>query len=218
MLAIGLAAVGLAACANQGVRSRRASPSSTAPAQPANASEYVVTPQSKYLHLKGSPLGLALTRRLLGYPRIPRSILKEHALMFAYYYGQLASAADTRKAGAAIRLYYKTAAKGDARRACSMIVPSVAKALPIDYGRDGDAYLRGAKTCQAVLGRMFRHSHSLADSLIVRGLLTHGAQGYAFIDSNKMPVSLIELQRSSNGWAIDSPLASPVSIAAAIGG
>lgn len=215
MLALGLLAGALGACADRSAHSRVAASSrSAAHASSASTGEYVVTPESKYLHLKGSPLALALTRRLLNYPKVAPSILKEQALLLAYYDGQLAGAADTRNAAAAVRRYYATAARGDAQRACSMLVPSVARALPIDYGRYGDAYLRGAKTCQAVLGRMFRHSHStLTVPLTVRGLLAHGAQGYAFISSPKMPVSVVQLQRSATGWAIDSPLGAPVSVA-----
>lgn len=219
-LAIGLLTLGLVACSGQGTRSKPAAsgPPAASGAQ-GGSGEYEVTPKSDYPHLKGPPLGLALTRRLLDHPRIPLPILKEHALMFAYYYGQLAGATDTDRAAVAIRRYYEAAARGETGRACSMIVPSLARALPIDYGKDGEAYLRGAKTCQAVLARMFGHRRStLTVRPTVRGLLAHGTQGYAFIGSAKMPVSVVELQRGAGGWTIASPLGTPVSMSGAVGG
>lgn len=214
-LVLGLLTALLGACANQRAHSRvAASHRSTGHAKPTTTSEYVVTPESNYPHLRGPVLSLALTSRLLGYPKVSRSLLKEQALLLAYYDGQLAGATDTRRAAATVRRYYETAARDDARRACSMVVPSLAKALPVDYGKYGEAYLRGAKTCQAVLGRIFRHSHSiLTVPPTVRGLLTHGAQGYAFISSRRMRVSVIQLQRSAGGWAIDSPMGAPAHVA-----
>lgn len=210
-LAAGLLSAGVGACANQSTHSRSAShPPATGPKQ-ASSAEYVVTPASKYLHLKGPALRPQLTRRLLGYSRIPLPNLKEYSLMFAYYYGQPASAADTRAAAQEIGRYYQAASRGEGQRACSIIAPALAKSMPVEYGKFGPAYEHGANTCQAVLGRMFRKHHSsLTLPPTVRGLLAHGSQGYAFISSNKMPVSLVELERSGSGWKIDTPLAGPV--------
>jgi hypothetical protein len=133
--------------------------------------------------------------------------------MFAYYYGQLANQTDSRAAALVVKRYYAVASRGDARRACSMIVSSVAEGLPIEYGKYGASYLRGAKTCQAVLSRMFQHNRAeLALPVTVRGVLVSGGQGYAFVNSKKMPVSVVALKRRAGGWVIDSGLGSPVAL------
>ena len=166
-----------------------------------------------YPHLPGPPLSLPLARRLLNYPKLPLYLIREHALMFAYYYGQLAGAADTRRAAGVVKRYYAAAAAGDARTACSLLVPALAKGLPNEYGHQGPSYLRGANTCQSLLSRVFRRAHpALTLPITVRGLLAHGDTGYAFVNSKKLPVSVVELQRKHGSWVVDSAIGVPMSL------
>jgi hypothetical protein len=133
--------------------------------------------------------------------------------MFGLYYGQVANVADTRRAAAVVRRYYAVAADGDARTACSLLVPPLVKGLPNEYGRLGPSYLRGAKTCQSILLRIFHRVHwALVAPITVRGFLAHETNGYAFVNSKKLPVSVIALERIRGSWVVAVPIGVPMSL------
>ena len=124
-------------------------------------------------------------------------------------FGAKASAPDEQAIAAIVKRYYAAAGASDGRKACAMIFPGFARAIPLDYGRDGSAYLRGAKTCQAVMTLLFKHlHHELSVPLTVAAVRVKGERALAFLGSRKMPASYIALQRERGAWTIDGLIAS----------
>lgn len=124
-------------------------------------------------------------------------------------YGHAAGPADTRAVVALVKRYYAAAAAGDGKSACSMILPSLVKAVPEDYGKLGPQYLHGGKTCEAVLSLLFEHFHSkLAAPIGVTGVRIEGKQAYALLGSATMSASYITVQREHGAWTINQLLGS----------
>lgn len=119
----------------------------------------------------------------------------------ALTFGHPADAADRQAIAAAVKRYYSAAAAGDTRTACSLVPAALVKAMPIVYGRSGPPYLRGAKTCEAVLARLFRrHHHELSAPVRVTGVRVAGDSAYALFGSNRMPASYITIKRVHGAW------------------
>jgi hypothetical protein len=124
-------------------------------------------------------------------------------------YGHAASMAVRRKITALVKQYYGAAVAGDGRGACAMLVKSLAKAVPVDYGEDGPSYLRSGKTCAAVMALLFEHLHAqLAAPNGVTGVRIAGQQAYALLGSTALPPSYIIMQRESGAWRIAQLLGS----------
>jgi hypothetical protein len=123
-------------------------------------------------------------------------------------YGHAAGAAKKRAIAAAVKRYYMAAAAGDGATACSMLVSSIARAAPEDYGQaPGPAYLRGAKTCAAVMSLLFKHDHSqLTGMIAVTGVRVEGNQARALLGSTTMPAGYISVERERGAWKIDALL------------
>jgi hypothetical protein len=156
----------------------------------------------------------AATRRYLGYPKLAASVLLENARILAKFYGQAASEAASRTITALVKRYYAVAKTGDGKQACSMMIPSIVKAIPVDYGEFGASYLHGAKTCPTVLSRMFEHSHGeLTAPITVTGVLVKGDRAYALLDSARIHASTIALLREHGAWMVAAPLGSRIPIA-----
>jgi hypothetical protein len=124
-------------------------------------------------------------------------------------YGHLASATDDKAVTALVKRYYTAAVAGDGASACSMIIPSFARAVPEDYGRaTGPTYLRGGKSCPAVMSLLFKHSHQQlaagATTLEVTGVRVSGNQGFALLGSRVTPASDIPVQREAGAWKVDA--------------
>jgi hypothetical protein len=118
--------------------------------------------------------------------------------------GHAADAATRRAITALVKRYYAAAAVEDGRRACSMLPPELAKAVPLDWGgSNGPEYLRGQKTCQAVMVLLFKHSHDqLSAPVTVTGVQLNGNSAYAFVGSATMPAGYLIVQRQHGAWAI----------------
>jgi hypothetical protein len=123
-----------------------------------------------------------------------------------------ASASEARTVTMVVRRYIALAAAGDGARGCSMLQPSLAVAMPLDYGKFGAPYLRGATTCQAVVARMFNHSRSQWSAPVaVTGVVVMSAEHTAvMVGSVKMPASYFILQRENGGWKMTIPLPRPM--------
>lgn len=123
------------------------------------------------------------------------------------YYGHPASAIVSREVAAVAKRYYAAAAAGDGKRACSMMEPSLVKSIPVVYGQLGASYLRGAKTCPAVMVRMFKHRHhELIAPVTVTGVLEKGKNAYALLGSTRIPASFIGVLHEHGAWMIDRPI------------
>jgi hypothetical protein len=125
-------------------------------------------------------------------------------------YGHPAGVADEQAVTAIVKRFYVVAAAGDGERACAMLIPSLAKAVPVDYGRaPGPSYLRGGKTCPAVMALLFMHSRrELSGPATVTGVLVNRDQAYALLGSSTMSASYITLQRQHGAWMINELLGS----------
>jgi hypothetical protein len=122
-------------------------------------------------------------------------------------YGHAAGPVDTRAVAALVKRYYAAAAAGDGKGACSMLLPSLAKAAPEDYGEFGPQYLRGGKTCEAVLSLLFEHFHNTLTAPVgVTGVRVEGNQAHALVGSATMSASYITLQRERGVWALNELL------------
>lgn len=127
------------------------------------------------------------------------------------FYGHPASPSDRHAITTLIKRYYALAAADNAKSACAMLVPGLAKSLPVDYGQLGESYLHGAKTCEAVLSRMFEHSRrELSVPITVNGVFVNGEQAYASLGSTRMPLSIIILTHEHGKWIIAKPLGSRI--------
>jgi hypothetical protein len=93
-----------------------------------------------------------------------------------------------------------------------MFVPSLAKSVPKDYGQaPGPAYLRGGKTCHAVMSLMFKQfGKQLAGAVAVTGIRVQGNNALALLGSKTKPARDIMVQRVETTWKIGSLLGEPL--------
>jgi hypothetical protein len=118
-------------------------------------------------------------------------------------YGHVASSADLRKIGAAVKRYYAMIAGGNGAYACTQVLPILARATTLDDGRLGPSYLLGSKSCIEVMRRLSRHYRGqLASPIAVTGARVKGAEALAELGSKTMPAGWITLQREHGVWKI----------------
>jgi hypothetical protein len=122
--------------------------------------------------------------------------------MFAY--GHPVNAAQTRTLSAIVKRYYAAGAKGDGAAACSLLGPSVASSLPEDYGGvSGPPYLRGGRSCQEIMSKLFRHFRGeLGEAITVLRVRVKGAEARVLFSSRKMRASAMSLRREGGSWRI----------------
>jgi hypothetical protein len=121
--------------------------------------------------------------------------------------GRSADTIDTQAISTVVRRYYSAASRDDGRRACAMLLPSIAASIT-NYNRTGIPYLRGSKTCQVAMTRLFRHFNLSVPQ--VTGIRLDGAIALALWGSRTMPAGYITLQRWHKTWAITEPVSSPL--------
>jgi hypothetical protein len=121
-----------------------------------------------------------------------------------YVYGHAASAADRQAVTAVVKRYYVAAAADDGATACSLIVSTLARAIPEDYGQaSGPSYLRGGETCQAIMLKMFIHFHSqLAGTIEVTGVRVKRNHAFALLRSSTFPFVYTELEHEGGVWKV----------------
>jgi hypothetical protein len=102
--------------------------------------------------------------------------------------------------------FYADAKAESGARACALMTASVVRAIPEDYGRSpGPAYLRGGKTCGAIVSRQFKHVHrELAGVVGVTGVRVSDGEGLALLGSRTMPASEIFVRREGGVWKVDA--------------
>jgi hypothetical protein len=128
-----------------------------------------------------------------------------------FAYGHPTGTAEGRTIKAVVQSYYAAAAKSNGVAACALLYPSLAGAIAEDYGQAGPAYLRGGKTCQAVMSMLFKHSHEeLAEAITVVDVRLSGERAQAILSSRSMPASNIFLHRNGDSWKVDSLLGKPL--------
>jgi len=129
-----------------------------------------------------------------------------------FAYGHSPSAAVRRVLSRVVKRYYAAAAAGDGITACSMLISSLVRSAPADYGgRDGPPYLHGAKTCAAVLSALFAHFRGeLAEAVTVVEIRMSGRNAQVVLSSRKMRASRVFLERQGRSWKLPELLGQPL--------
>jgi hypothetical protein len=127
--------------------------------------------------------------------------------MTAVVVGHSASTADTRAIAALVKRYYAAAAAGDGKRACSMMLPRLVRTIPVEYGKFGASYMRGASTCSALEARLFAHLRARITSAIrVTEVRVSNSNAWAFFGSKTTPPEVVSLARNGASWWISEPI------------
>jgi hypothetical protein len=121
-----------------------------------------------------------------------------------YRFGHAANSADRHAITTLLKRYYAAAAADDGSTACSLLVSSLAKAVPEEYAQStGPSYLRGAKTCEAVTSRLFQHFHDeltgRTEETVVR---LEGIEGLALLRSTTLKFAYTRVQREGRAWKV----------------
>jgi hypothetical protein len=117
--------------------------------------------------------------------------------------GHAPAAGQRRAIVALVERYYAALASGAGETACALMSPAFARSLPEAYGSAGPSYLRGGRTCSAIVALASTHlRRQLAGQLQVTGVRVKGAQAYALVGSTTMAAGYLQLQRVGAGWRI----------------
>lgn len=124
------------------------------------------------------------------------------------HYGHPAGAADARAVAAVVKRYYAVAGAGNGTAACSLLSSGLSTSVPEDYGRGaGPSYLRGGRTCPAVMTTLFHHFHNqLAGPVEVTDVRVKGSQAHAMLGSPTMPAGMLVLAREGRAWRLEELL------------
>jgi hypothetical protein len=128
-------------------------------------------------------------------------------------YRQPASMAETRTVATLVRRYLSAAAAADGTRACSMVLPSIAKTVASVLTGPGEPPYSRGKTCSEVLSKIFRFYHvqlaAEARLLRVAKLGRKGDKGLAVLSASPItafPIRVMTVQRYDGAWKIDGVL------------
>jgi hypothetical protein len=128
-----------------------------------------------------------------------------------FSYGRAPRAGDRAAIAAAIERYYSTAAAGNGNGACLQLLPSLAAAVPSTYGQAGPHYLRGEKTCAAILSTLFSHFHGeLSEPVDIVAIRVKGAAAKVVLSSRKMRANSILLEHRGGAWRMQQMLGQPL--------
>lgn len=121
-------------------------------------------------------------------------------------FGRPANQSVTREVRHFVERYYATVAAGDATKACEMIYPTLANALPEDYGTSppGPPDLKG-KTCAAVMTKLFEHRDGQPTTnlitIIVTSVRVKGVKAIALLHSPAMMIGEVAVRLyHHNAW------------------
>lgn len=125
-------------------------------------------------------------------------------------FGRAAEAPDKRAVTALVKRYYRAALARDGASACTMLYSTLAESAPEDYGEYGASYLKGAKSCPAVLDKTFEFFHrqiaAESASLQVARVRLKERHGIAVLRFRKLPEREIAVKQEGHGWRIDALL------------
>ncbi|MFZ2114906.1 MAG: hypothetical protein WAU77_14380 [Solirubrobacteraceae bacterium] len=128
-----------------------------------------------------------------------------------FAYGHPPSATVGRAISTVVKRYYAAASMDDGAAACSLLIASLAHAVPEDYGQAGPSYLRGGKTCQAVLSMLFQHFHEqLTEAVTVVEVRVEDSDAQVVFSSRKMPASHIFLVGQGHSWKVSALIGQPL--------
>ena len=127
-------------------------------------------------------------------------------------YGHTPVPAQRREISSLVERYFAAARAEDGAHACALLSPSLARSVPEDYGRGaGPAYLRGGKTCAAVMSMLFKHSHGeLAEPVDIVEVRVDGTRAQVVVSSRTLRASRILLHRDRRAWEVRELLGVPL--------
>jgi hypothetical protein len=113
--------------------------------------------------------------------------------------------AEAKPIATVVENYYRALAGGDGEKACAMLLPSLAKSLPGEYGRGaGPPYLLGAKSCPEIIARVSRHFRSsLTGAVTVTGIHVSHPGAFVQLGSPTLPLTEFKLIRVNGAWKVD---------------
>jgi hypothetical protein len=122
-------------------------------------------------------------------------------------FGHPTSPAEARAITAVVERYYAVARAGDGRKACAMMLPSVAEGTALNFGQYGYSYASKAKTCQSAASLIFKHlHHRLSAPVVAMNVIVNGEHAYVLLGSTTMPAGFITLQRWHGAWIMSEPI------------
>lgn len=129
-----------------------------------------------------------------------------------FTYGHAPSVAEARALTSVVKRYYAAASAGDGAIACSLLLPAFARSVAETYGGvGGPAYLRGGKSCQAVMSMLFKHDREqLSEAITVVKVRVQGSTAQVVLSSRKMRASVVVLTRQAGSWRIGELIGQPL--------
>jgi hypothetical protein len=130
----------------------------------------------------------------------------------SFAFGHAANAATRHAVEEVVKRYYAAGAVNDGAKACPLLQPGLARSLPESYaGPLAPSYMRGAKTCAAVLSLLFAHDHPpLEGAIRLFAVRVAGASARAIFGSRTAPASSVLLTREGDAWWLVEVLAQPL--------
>lgn len=124
--------------------------------------------------------------------------------------GRPAGTAERRAVTTRVEEYFAAAATENGAVGCSLILPSLARAVPQNVGQPpGPPYYRGT-TCAMVLTKVFKRNHrqmaAYAAQLTVTGVRLSRESSVAVLGFRSLPGRYIPVERKSGRWWIDALL------------
>jgi hypothetical protein len=122
-------------------------------------------------------------------------------------YGHEAAGAERQKIIALVKRYYSDVVAGNGAAACSLLSPSLARAVPEDYGQaPGPPALRG-KTCATVLSKLSSNVSGQPAAVLaatkITGVRLRGGQGFVQLSSSAMPTGELAVERRAGSWRVE---------------
>lgn len=127
-------------------------------------------------------------------------------------YGHSPRPAERAAIASIVKRYYAAATAGEGAVACSLLPSGLARSVPEDYGQSsGPSYLRGGKTCPAVMSMLFEHFHTeLAEAPEILDVRVERANAQVVLASRTMRASSFQLNRGTGSWKAQEMLGQPL--------
>jgi len=126
----------------------------------------------------------------------------------AFNYGHAADATQRASITQVVERYDRAAREGDGAAACSLLLPSVARAVPATYGQGvGSSEPHPRQTCAGVASALLRkYRRMLQPSMTVVAARVQGIRAEAILGSFSGPASNIFLDRQGSAWRVEQVL------------
>jgi hypothetical protein len=122
-------------------------------------------------------------------------------------FGHAADASDRKAIASLVRRYLAAAGAEDGRTACSMVMRSMVRAVPGDFGRPpAPPYARGT-TCATVMSMLFAHYHrqlaAHAATLAISAVRVEGGEALVVLAFGTLPGRQVRVIRDGGVWRME---------------